>query len=116
MNRKRKYPIDYRPRTCIANFKIYYYPHNVHKLLVSNNDRKKAKGMKEVKMINCKLYPIVLDDEDQSPTENLRMNLIKFVWREKDVRDKLDNHHAVIREVEVISEGRVCYRFDEFKH
>ena len=72
--------------------------------------------MKDVKTINCNLYPIVLDDEGQSPTENLRMNLIKFIWREKDIRDKLENHYAVVREIEVVSEGRVCYRFDEFKH
>lgn len=72
--------------------------------------------MKSVKTINCNLYPIVLDDENKSPTENLRMNLIKFIWREKDIRDDLKTHHAVVREIDVVSEGRVCYKFDEFKH
>tara|TARA_R110000803_G_C11812497_1_gene300890 strand:+ start:194 stop:544 length:351 start_codon:yes stop_codon:yes gene_type:complete len=116
MNGKRKYPIRYRPRTCIANFNIYYYPHSTHKLLVSKNQRKVAKGMKDVKTIVCRLYPIVLDDEGESPTENLRMNLIKFIWKEKNIKDNLENHYAVVRDVDVISEGRICYRFDEFKH
>ena len=67
-------------------------------------------------MIVCNLYPIVLDDENQSPTENLRQNLIKFVWREKGIKCSLETHHAVVREIDIISEGRVCYKFDEFKH
>jgi hypothetical protein len=116
MNGKRKYPIGYKPRTCIANFNIHYYPHSVHKLLTSKNQRKVAKGMKDVKTIICNLYPIVLDDKNRSPTKNLRLNLIKFIWREKDIRDDLDKHYAVVREIDIVSEGRVCYEFDEFKH
>lgn len=72
--------------------------------------------MKEVQMIVCNLYPIVLDDKNQSPTENLRRNLIKFIWREKEIKCDLDTHHAVVREIDIVSEGRVCYEFDEFKH
>ncbi len=72
--------------------------------------------MKEVQMIVCNLYPIVLDEENKSPTENLRKNLIKFIWREKGIKCDLDTHHAVVREIDIVSEGRVCYKFDEFKH
>jgi hypothetical protein len=116
VNEKRKYPIGYKPRVCIAKFDIHYYPHNVHKLLVSKNKSKVDKGMKSVKTINCNLYPIVLDDENKSPTDNLRMNLIKFIWKEKGIKADLDKHHAVVRGIDIVSEGRVCYEFDEFKH
>ena len=116
MNAERKYPIDYKPRICIANFDILYYPKKVHDLLISKNDAKVARGMEDVKTINCNLYPIVLDDEGESPTEGMKMNKIKFIWKEKGIKADLENHHAVIRNVQVISEGRVCYEFDEFKH
>jgi hypothetical protein len=116
MIKERKYETSYKPRICIAKFNMIYYPESSHKLLVSKNKDKVAKGMKEIKTIVCNLYPIVLNEEGQSPTENLRMNLIKFIWKQQKVKGDLSKYRAVIRDVNVISESRVCYQFDEFKH
>jgi hypothetical protein len=112
----RKYPIGYKPRVCIANFTFICYPKSIHKDLKSKNKWRVEQAMKKVKTVECELYPIVLDDENNFPTKKLKQSLKKLVWREKELKGDADDYKMVLRNLEVKSESRICYKFDEHKH
>jgi hypothetical protein len=116
MAKERKYPIAYRPRTCLVNVTVKYWPKSVDSNLRSGEKKLVDHAMKEVVTIKCEKIRITLDYNDEPPTEKLMKTAITRIWEKHRIKADIDTHEVVFRNIDVISSSRVTYDFDEFIH
>lgn len=116
MNKERKYPIAYRPKTCLVNLTVKYYPKHIHDLLCSGEKKKVNHAMKSVKTLKCEKIRMILDYNLEPPTESLKKITDGRIWKQHRLKENLEDYLLVFRDIKIISESRVSYDFDEFIH
>lgn len=115
MERKRKYPIGYKPRICLIKCTFKYYDKKYHNKLINKSTFKGYE--KFIKVVEVPELIVILDDNNNFPSRKTNTsNIARIVSRYKTPYDPL-KHNGGIRDISVLHElGRVNYEFDEFKH
>jgi len=109
MNQERKYPIGYKPDIYSASLTLEYYDIKYHSNIQSPLYRKM------IKQIRVPFTLIVLDNNKEVPTQNLKNELIKRIWIKTTGKKDFDKYIINIKNIQTIKHhGKVSYELDEF--
>lgn len=113
----RKYPIGYKPNVCLASFTVKYFNKKHEAKIRSDRKDIQKKAIEEhVKSFFVNIYPLVLDDKLEHPTEKLKQKDLKAVWKFMNIKDKFEEQVIVLRDIKVQSSSKINYEFDELIH
>ena len=114
MGSLRKYPDKYKPRICTARAKLYYYKKTDEDRVLTPKTHKRHLEAKEIEI---DFLFVVLNEQNEPPTEKMYYELIDKCWKKYGPsKTDLADHKAFVVVTKIINEhGRVNYDFDEFK-
>jgi hypothetical protein len=117
MNDNLKYPIGYRPMIYTASFTIKYYNKKYHSILTGPKTKVSIEAQKHIKEFHIPIAVIILDDNNQFPTEKMKEQIIMKHWKKHGPKTNRDEFMVGIRNIKIINnQGRVSYDFDETKN
>jgi hypothetical protein len=112
MGSLRKYDNRYRPRICTARAVLYYYKITDESRVLTPKTHKRHLEAKEIEI---DFLLVVLNEDNESPTEKMYFDLINKCWNKyAPKKADLKEHKAFVIITKIINEhGRVNYDFDE---
>lgn len=114
MGSLRKYPENYKPRICTARAVMYYYKTTDESRVLLPKTHKRYLAPKEIEI---DFLFVVLNEDNESPTERMYFDLIEKCWNKyAPKKADLKEYKAFVIITKIINEhGRVNYDFDELK-
>lgn len=103
-----------KPRVCISDYTIKFYPEKYKRLLTSKNKSEKLHAEKKVKIVRLSKRSIPLDDKDNIPNKDMFRSVINrslLLFGEKFKKDYIYE----IQELKIHSESKATYYVESEK-